>query len=138
MIFVDTGAFLALHRKTDQYHQDAVRLWPKLPQPILTSNHIVDEFATLLGRLAGFRYAADRIEILFGAENIEVLYSTRDDEVEALRWMRKYADKEISFTDCVSFAIMRRNRIRTAFTFDRHFHDAGFKVIPDARVPKRG
>jgi len=43
--------------------------------------------------------------------------------------MRKYADKEISFTDCVSFAIMRRVGIRTAFTFDRHFRDAGFQII---------
>lgn len=43
--------------------------------------------------------------------------------------MRKYADKNISFTDCVSFAIMRRFRIRMVFTFDRHFRDAGFQVI---------
>jgi predicted nucleic acid-binding protein len=43
--------------------------------------------------------------------------------------MRKYSDHEVSFTDCVSFAIMRRQQIRTAFTFDRHFRDAGFRVI---------
>jgi uncharacterized protein len=43
--------------------------------------------------------------------------------------MRKYADQGVSFTDCVSFAIMRRHKIRTAFTFDRHFKLAGFNVI---------
>jgi predicted nucleic acid-binding protein len=138
LTFVDTGAFLALHRKTDQYHRAALRLWPTMEQPILTSNHVVDELATLMGRLAGFRFAADRVEVLYSADNIEVLYSTREDELEALRWMRKYADKEISFTDCVSFAMMRRHRIRTAFTFDRHFRDAGFQVIPDARAGRRG
>ena len=113
-------------------------MWTKLPQPILTSNHIVDELATLLGRLAGFRYAAERVEVLYLSENIEVLYAAREDEIEALRWMRKYADKEISFTDCVSFAMMRRHRIPAAFTFDRHFRDAGFQVIPDARPGRRG
>lgn len=138
MTFVDTGPFLALHRKADQYHRDALRLWTTLAQPILTNNHVVDELATLLGRLAGFRYAADRVETLYQAPNIEVLHSTREDETEALRWMRKYADKEISFTDCVSFAMMRRHRIRAAFTFDRHFRDAGFQVIPDARTGRRG
>ena len=138
MTFVDTGAFLALHRKTDQNHGETLRLWPKLDQPMLTSNHIVDELATLLGRLAGFRYAADRIEALFGSGNIDVLYSSKEDEIEALRWMRKYADKNISFTDCVSFAMMRRHRIRTVFTFDRHFRDAGFQVIPDVRAGRRG
>ena len=44
--------------------------------------------------------------------------------------MRKYADQNITFTDCVSFAIMTRHKIRTVFTFDRHFRVAGFDVIP--------
>ena len=43
--------------------------------------------------------------------------------------MRKYADQDVSYTDCVSFAIMHRLRIRTAFTFDRHFRLAGFDVL---------
>ena len=43
--------------------------------------------------------------------------------------MPKYADQRVTFTDCVSFAIMRRRRIRTAFTFDRHFEARGFEVI---------
>jgi uncharacterized protein len=129
LIFVDTGAFLALYIKRDQYHRQAARIFPTLPRPFSTSNHVVDELATLLGRIAGYRYAADRIDDLYASESIDVLASTRDDEIDAIRWMRKYSDQEISFTDCVSFAMMRRFRIRTAFTFDRHFRDAGFQVI---------
>jgi predicted nucleic acid-binding protein len=30
--------------------------------------------------------------------------------------MRKFADQKIGFADCVSFAMMRRRKIRTAFT----------------------
>jgi predicted nucleic acid-binding protein len=90
---------------------------------------VIDELATLLGRIAGYRYAADHIDDLYASESIDVLPSTRDDEVEAIRWMRKYADKEISFTDCVSFAIMRRTGIRLVFTFDRHFRAAGFQIV---------
>jgi predicted nucleic acid-binding protein len=41
----------------------------------------------------------------------------------------QFADQRIGLTDCVSFAIMRRHKIRTAFTFDRHFRLAGFRVI---------
>lgn len=90
---------------------------------------MIDELATLLGRIAGYHYAADRIDDLYASESIEVLASTRDDEVEAIRWMRKYSDKEISFTDCISFALMRRLGIHAAFTFDRHFRDAGFEIV---------
>lgn len=129
MIFVDTGAFLALYIKRDQYHRQAHKVFRALPRPFSTSNHVIDELATLLGRIAGYRYAADRIDDLYASESIEVLASTRNDEIEAIRWMRKYADKKVSFTDCVSFAVMRRLGIHHVFTFDRHFRDAGFEII---------
>jgi len=129
LIFVDTGAFLAFYYVRDQYHSPAVHLWTALKPPVITSNHVVDEFATALGRRAGYRFAADRVADMYASPVIDVLQSAREDEIEALRWMRKYADQDISFTDCVSFALMRRHRIRAAFTFDRRFKLAGFEVI---------
>lgn len=129
MTFIDTAAFLALYIKNDQYHPEAQKFFRGLPRPFLTSNHVVDELATLLGRIAGFRFAVDRVEDLYASPSIDILASTRDDEMEAIRWMKKYSDKEISFTDCVSFALARRLGIRRVFTFDRHFRDAGFEVI---------
>jgi len=35
-----------------------------------------------------------------------------------------------SFTDCTSFAVMRKYGINHAFTFDKHFQDAYFQPIP--------
>jgi hypothetical protein len=40
---------------------------------------------------------------------------------------RKYADKESSFTDCVSFGTMRELRVRDAFTIDHHFKQSGLR-----------
>ncbi|MGH7198974.1 MAG: type II toxin-antitoxin system VapC family toxin [Planctomycetaceae bacterium] len=51
-------------------------------------------------------------------------------ELEALGLFEKYADQQVSFTDCVSFVLMRRHHVRAAFTFDRHFAFAGFDVRP--------
>ncbi len=50
-----------------------------------------------------------------------------NDELAALELL-KDADK-VSFTDCVSFALMRRAGLRQAYTFD-HFRRAGFEVRP--------
>ena len=47
----------------------------------------------------------------------------------AIDLFAKFADQGVSFTDCVSFALMRKNRIRKAFTFDQHFLFAGFEPI---------
>jgi uncharacterized protein len=129
LIFADTGPFLARYGKRDQYHRDAERLWPTLEPPVVTSNFVVAEFATLLGRHVGFREAADRVKDLYASESIDILESTREDELEALNWMRKHSDQRIGFTDCLSFALMYRRGIRRAFTFDRHFRDAGFDVV---------
>src|SRR5258706_13966004 len=120
MIFVDTSAFVAFHRKNDQHHKEAARLWPTLVRPVVTSSHVIDELATGLGRAAGYRFAADCVGEIFTSPSINVVETFREDELGALRWMRKYADHDITFTDCVSFAIMTRLQIRTAFTFDRH------------------
>ena len=35
-----------------------------------------------------------------------------------------------SFTDCVSFALLHKLRIVTAFAFDKHFAQAGLNVEP--------
>ena len=129
MIFVDTGAFLALYRKRDQYYRQAAETWSKLDAPLLTSSHITAELATLLARQVGWTETVDRVADVYASPNIDVIGSAREDELEALRWMRKLADQRVSFTDCVSFALMRRHRIRTAFTFDRHFRLAGFQVV---------
>jgi predicted nucleic acid-binding protein len=129
MNFADTGAFLALYHRKDQYNEQAVRVWPTLIRPVATSNLVIAELAKLLAARAGSRFAADCIADIYASPTFAICASTREDEMSALPWMRKFADQNISFTDCISFAIMRRLKIRTAFTFDRHFRLAGFHVI---------
>jgi predicted nucleic acid-binding protein len=38
--------------------------------------------------------------------------------------------KRLSLVDCISFNIMRRLGIKSAFAFDRHFKEQGFECIP--------
>lgn len=129
MLFVDTGAFLARHLAKDAYHNRALAVWQKLAGlPLFTSNHVLDETLTLLARRAGYSFASDRAEKIHASRALEILYSTEDDELEAIRLFRKFADQEVSFTDCVSFALMKHYGISTAFTFDEHFARAGFQV----------
>lgn len=61
---------------------------------------------------------------------MKVVYCDENLFTEGLGISKQHADKEWSLTDCVSFAAMRRNGIRTAFTFDAHFKQFGFAAIP--------
>ncbi len=40
------------------------------------------------------------------------------------------ARRGLSLVDCVSFEIMRRLGIKTAFVFDHHFDEQGFECLP--------
>jgi len=82
MKYVDTGAFLALHLKKTST-TPALRMWSRLGRS-LTSNHVVDEFATALASRAGCSFSADCVANIYTARTIEFVQSTREDEVEAL------------------------------------------------------
>lgn len=40
-------------------------------------------------------------------------------------------DKQWSFTDCVSYAVMKELVITEVFTFDHHFSQMGLRRLPD-------
>ena len=50
------------------------------------------------------------------------------DEAQAWKWFLNDWSK-LSFTDCVSFAVMKRLDIARAATFDEHFNQARFTLI---------
>jgi predicted nucleic acid-binding protein len=133
VIFVDTGPFLARHVARDQFHVRAVRGWKaaaKGGDALFTSSFVLDETFTLLGRRTSYEFAADRAETMLASRVLTILRPDARDEAAAVALFRKLADQELSFTDCISFALMGRHRITRAFTFDRHFEAAGFSIWP--------
>jgi len=61
---------------------------------------------------------------------LKVAPVTSIDWEKAWKILEKYSDKNFSFTDCTSFALKERLKIKTAFTFDAHFTQYGFVRIP--------
>ena len=132
MIFIDTGAFLARYLTQDQYHSRAIAAWERIrrrQEPCFTSNFVLDEFFTLLARRAGYGYAAERARHILASSAFTVLRPALEDELEAVNLFSKYADQEVSFTDCVSFVLIRSNRIRKVFSFNRHFRHSGAEIL---------
>jgi predicted nucleic acid-binding protein len=44
-------------------------------------------------------------------------------------WIARFADQRFSLTDAVTFELMRREKVRYAFAFDRDFVTAGFALL---------
>lgn len=133
MIYVDTGAFLARYVAADQYHRRAIKGWDRMARErprCFTSNFVLDETFTLLARRAGYTFATERARILYASPALTILRPDRDDELRALEYFQKYADQKVSFTDAVSLALMRKTQLKLAFSYDRHFQQAGFTIWP--------
>ena len=134
MIYIDTGAFIARHLKKDQYNNTAVECWKTLntqQERYFTSNFVLDETFTLLGRRAGYKFASQRARNIYLSDTISILRPTKEDELKAIDLFEKYSNLEVSYTDCISFVLMSRNRIERVFSFDKHFELAGYKIIPN-------
>ena len=93
---------------------------------LLTSNHIRGETWTLLRRRASHRTAVVFLDYLEGTARVRVRAISGALEAEALAWLRRHDEREYSFVDATSFALMRSLRIREALAFDGDFAAAGF------------
>src|SRR5437764_153759 len=83
-----------------------------------------------MARRESYAYATEAGEELLASRALRWLDATATDWSAALTLMRKYADQGVSFTDCISFALMKREAISHVFGFDRHFRAAGFRLWP--------
>lgn len=132
-IFVDTGSWYALADRTDQHHTRAVKKFPALFKRyshLTTTNLVVAETYILIRRALGYQPAISFLNNLSSSPRITKIYSDTQLEFKAEKILEKYQDQDFSYTDAVSFAVMRELKIKEAFAFDRHFSTAGFVTIP--------
>jgi predicted nucleic acid-binding protein len=139
LVFVDTSAFHALSNTGHSLeHSAAVSVAERLEADtvlLVTTDYVLDETYTLLRSALGHHAA-----IAFGREidrgGIQIVQV--DESIQRAAWeiFERFSDKDFSFTDCTSFAVMNRARIEVAFTFDRHFQQYGLRTLP-SKLPVR-
>ena len=132
-IFVDTSAWIALADRDDTFHQKAASSFPPILRTfrnLITSNLTIAETYVLLLHELGHQPALRFLEKVKGSPRIFKIYSTEDLESEAGEILIKYVDQDFSYTDAVSFTMMKRHKIKKAFCFDKHFVTAGFMNVP--------
>ncbi len=70
---------------------------------------------------------------LLNSRRVRLIRADVDLWSETWRLFKRFDDGEFSFVDCLSFAVMRRERLVDAFTFDRHFEQIGFRLWPGGK-----
>lgn len=129
--FVDTSFFKAYTDTKDDFHHQALQVFQKLKNEktqLITSNYILDETFTVIRTKCGLALVKQFKSILEEfATDLKIVRVFTVDDANAWNWFLKDWNK-LSFTDCVSFALMKRRKITRVATFDEHFKRAGFQV----------
>jgi predicted nucleic acid-binding protein len=129
MIFVDTSIWYAANVAEDPDHAAARELLLSAASDLVTTDYVVDELLTLLVARK-HRDVAVRIGGDFWAETCcRLEWCSERDVAEAWKVFLMFDDKAWSFTDCVSYAVMKRLAINEAFALDEHFKQFGFDVV---------
>jgi predicted nucleic acid-binding protein len=131
-VFVDSGAWIALALSRDPLHAQAREQWDLLHRAgakLHTSVPIVIETFTFLDRNANRDVALTWKESVDEIGTVRILPCELRDLEQSWEYFRRADLHKLSAVDATSFAIMKRARIRLAYTFDHHFAVVGFRLV---------
>jgi predicted nucleic acid-binding protein len=132
-VFLDTGYVIALELASDQNHRAALKHWQSAIKslPLLvTTSYVFDEIVTFFNSRGHHTKAVEIGNRLLNSPSIRLVHVEEDLFHEGWNYFQKHKDKGYSLTDCISFLVMEEFGIITAFAFDKHFIQAGFKKLP--------
>ena len=131
-VFVDGGAWIALALSRDPVHVQAREQWDLLRAAgarLHTSVPVVIETFTFLDRNANRDVALAWKDTVARPGTLNILPCDLRDLQRSWEYFRRADLHKLSAVDATSFAIMKRARIRLAYTFDHHFAVVGFRMV---------
>jgi predicted nucleic acid-binding protein len=129
-VFVDTSAWVAMLDRSEASHRAVASFLREQRTLLVTSDYVVDETLTFLRLRVGAPIALRFGESLLADDGIAFVRLSEADWKQARAIFRRYAEHDFGFTDCTSFALMKRLGLSRALTLDGHFRVMGFQVLP--------
>lgn len=131
-VLVDTSGFYALLVRGDDRHAEAVE-WlrgaRRRRRGFVTTDYVLDETLTLLRARGKSHLVEGFIKGTLDSMVCRVLWTDVDRFTAVVKLFMRQADHDWSFTDCLSFHVMRELEVREALTKDVHFVQAGFVAL---------
>lgn len=127
--YIDADALYALHDRSDILYPQAVTLISQLMKDnptLYLGTNIMFEVLTMLRQRVSKQEAVDLLDDLRSSKYI-IIHPDEKIIEHAEMLFRKIASKNTSYSDCVSFAIMKHHHLKWVFSFDEDFKKQGFK-----------
>jgi len=127
-IFFDSSAFFILLSE-GHISRSLVLTYIETARKIIITNFIYDETLTLIRMKMGISKSIELQKYLKNNEMVEIEEVTFKDMALADEIFSKYKDKSYSYTDCTSFAFLKKMKVSTVLTTDKHFKQVGVKNL---------
>lgn len=129
-LFLDTAFIQALLNPRDHYHQQAKQLFPRVrfASEVWLTEAILVEVGNALSAI-NRHGATEFIQRCYRTSNIQVVSVDTALLMAALDLYQARSDKDWGLTDCISFVVMQQQDLNDAVTSDRHFLQAGFRIL---------
>jgi predicted nucleic acid-binding protein len=130
-LFLDTSFVIALRMARDQNASKAREQWERCRvqrDQFLTTSLVLAEVAAFLNTRGHHADLAETGRLLTYSPTVRFIWA--DEVLLRAGWnlLLSRPDKRWSLADCVCFALMNREGVSEALTFDEHFAQAGFTV----------
>ena len=130
--FIDTSGFYSLLVRGGRMHDQATALMARAAQHhdrFITTDYVLDESVTLLKARGHGQLIVPLFEVVDVSTALRIEWTTPERFREVRTFCLRHSDKRWSFTDCLSFVVMRTYGLREALTSDSHFEQAGFRAL---------
>jgi predicted nucleic acid-binding protein len=129
VVFADTYYYLALASRRDAGHESAVTFSRGYRERVLTTPWVLTEVADALASPDQRRLFVAVLADLKRDPQSTIVAPTNQLFEAGCNLYSQRPDKGWSLTDCISFVVMQQDGITEALTADRHFEQAGFKIL---------
>lgn len=128
-LLADTSFFVAYLNPREDSHAAAVEWMTASSERIVTTEWVLAELGNYLAEGSNRRLFGSLVRALSAQQRVEIVPADHQSFVDALSLYVRRPDQSWSFTDCVSFRLMKARKISDALTTDHHFEQAGFKAL---------
>lgn len=121
-IFADSNFFVALFNSDDSLNKKAFEVADRLDDAkasLVISNFIFLEIVTVLAQRCGRAIARSAGNYLLNEPRIGVIHIDENSQASAWRLFQQVSNKNVSFVDCSTIAIIEDEALQSLLTFDR-------------------
>ena len=140
LVYLDPGALIALNDRSDPNHAAAeayFRVAARVGTRLVMGRPVCVEYLDGVTERVGKTDAIARMRQIEVSSLWRVEPDLEEDHARARDLLIQYDDAAIDMTDSLSFSIMERLGLDSAFTFDSDYETHGFTRVPTGERVRR-